>query len=887
MPTRQFYEKFIADLPKRRLKTFKIFGQEESQAEFAIRLSSYLADNLDLVTSDEGAQAILAIINEEFPATNLLRVVLQVDLLSKVKDEEVANPLLRGLCKDLVLPTNSTPTSYSYAAQYRTYSRYLLFPLENGKRRFETLDLQTFESLISYLDLRSRGKFYLEYLRADLGDGKARFQTLDWKNFNHLILKIGSTEEFCQEYFNTVLDGKRRAEVLTALECATIINSSFQIQKLYSRFPLPEVVYSPFSTLELFAALQQGGCKFSIQQIASAFISSTDLKTVEKNIFLSHLIRSNIITEEELPDIFRKAYQSDLMLTWFVIEFIPNFKLSQENSAKNLIRALTPLINDDEAFLMMLESPRIRHLFNNSELEVLNLVKGRGRNNFRSTNEALSKVTLVNLLEESLANLRIMFGDTFNPEEYNLSDILAYYSLGQNLEGFVALLSEDIKKQLRENYKLPEDAVFFTSKDYFRGQRVARDYQMLCAILGDLKLPTFARACGYLADRKKQISDNVLTNPTLNLESVGFIRSKKDEAPEAVKQRVTKQFQEIIKKPKEHIAKAEVLDFLSNFFDETDWQTLSDLNKDKVYRTFFRNPKDTAFLFSQKGALAEFVAEVSTANDGCVKNFAAKFDCLLARHLMPNPALAALYGFYIKEVFSPLAQMPTETLGDIMHGGDRTGDVALKNEIISQQRLNPIAFIKCFEKYLARDLDERVRVQKHLLLEEKTLKIPAEILRHLESIIDQAEMEVAINSIFGSALDENADKLDQLLAFYAARECLSETNLDESPHLVEYIKEITELRKQFEVSLNNVTVEEIEASLKQHKKSSKEAGTVKESEELAEKEVEARRERFRAKMKERDEKPKRKEEQPTSRASTISVSTLEANTRTGKASSKA
>ena len=692
---------------------------------------------------------------------------------------------------------------------------YLAAKPDNEKTRYQILTVEDFLNSVGVVSPSNRTQFVEKYLTAELDNKKTRYQTLDIEELLYLISAVPNDFKFVIKYLEAdLVDGTRRIQTISHNElCMALayLNSWQDVLKYVEEqkkdFALPN------------------------QKIVIEFIISSDAEI--SAFFLAGLLREQLITIENLAVILRQAYGNDLMLVEFVVGFINNDEIPKEwlddGKRLSLVKKSIELITDNEAILDIIEAAKKKELFVGGGVEILELIKDIYIKILKLSKEVLSRASVNSLPEEGLKKLKDLFGDSFDPEQYNLGQILSYYYVQNNQDDFFDLLGEELKSQLKDSFKLPDDVAFFTEEDY----------NFLCILFGDVGLLEFQKFCTYLADRKVEISDDVLSNPVLNLDDISFIRMEGEEDLEKAKSRVTALFQTIIKKEK--IDKKEVLNFLRNFFNEEDWKEISKDNKKKIYKTFTRSPKETAFLFSQPGALSEFISEATTAEDGCVKNFSAKFDAMLARYLMPNAVLAALYNFYLGSVFTPLLQLPTSVLGDVTHGGDRSNDVVLRNEIINEQILNPAGFLAGFIKYLEGNNAEFDRVKECLVLsegEEKFFEFNPELLALINSAENQEEKTFIINQVFTNIIEDDVfdneedkyTKLNQYIAFCAISPLAESIG---STELQEWFEKMTQFGSMFSQAVSEIKesdIKEIKEALEEHRR---EQGDLEEEELVA------------------------------------------------------
>ena len=140
-----------------------------------------------------------------------------------------------------------------------------------------------------------------------------------------------------------------------------------------------------------------------------------------------------------------------------------------EEVLKGFIDKISP--DKSKEILLLIENIEKKGLF--SKKDILSLCSGRVKNQYQAINQFLGEKSLAKSLnKEALDSLKNDMGldaaDEKWEKETTLGALFSYYDLKDNLGLglFVSSLEPNILKELRDNFKFPEDQLYLTSKEY-------------------------------------------------------------------------------------------------------------------------------------------------------------------------------------------------------------------------------------------------------------------------------------------------------------------------------------------------------------------------------------------------------------------------------------
>jgi hypothetical protein len=496
----------------------------------------------------------------------------------------------------------------------------------------------------------------------------------------------------------------------------------------------------------------------------------------------------------------------------------PNKSIPKKSTLLQLARATAHAITSPQNLESLSEHLRLNKIIKD-EKGKLDLIKGYYKKSFKAINSFLERTSLKEegvLTEEGKEHLAGLFGKRFELKNYNLSDIFSYFYLSKNFDFFNKILNPAFKeKSQKEDLKLPDDVSYFLKPDY----------QALQIICTNLDLPKVEPLADFLLNEKIQIPAVNSATAEINFNEMVDVNSGDDANANnsfstSRKDQITAQFKSLLESEP---SKEAVIDFFSNFYSPEDFRSISDFNKTKIYETFKNQKNEFAFIFSKKGALASFIAEVSSVEDGCVRNIGTKFESMLSQHLIEDKISGIIYGCYLTNILLPIGQMPTSIVGDVTHGGDANKDSALQNSIINEQTLNLPGFINGVEKCISENLGQNHSVQHKLALELLSKNVDLKRYLNGEDETLAAKVLMSVLAERESILQKYEGDLNPQLAHYACRDFLEKSSLSKHPSIKDkvdnegFLKNLTGVMTEASTTEEESFLEEFKTEFKKLK----------------------------------------------------------------------
>ena len=428
------------------------------------------------------------------------------------------------------------------------------------------------------------------------------------------------------------------------------------------------------------------------------------------------------LPSEQIADFCHKLYPN---IDWVKVELFKEFKdavVGNEANKISLISSFLSRISDDDLALDVINHYRDR-LKNH---EILKIAKGRVNNQYQTIAELLKgkKIDENSLTKDGLANVTKIFPNITSDElkQFSLSDLLSYYLVQNSVAEFATLLKDEVKAEIKEQFKLSDRQVTLTPQEY-NNILVLFGYNIKSDNLPEkIKLLKLDALCDYFKGKLPQITldkDNlVITNPTGSRTTINIneyqIRFSEDSPlfNDKDKQIVLNQkFQRLLKgdysiteeKERENKGKDEaeedkpivpqpkedvVINFLAEVLTMPDLPTATNSeNKTKLLEFFEREKAQLAYLFSQENGVKDFAAIIVTLADGCVHNIGTQFNLALYQILLKDQPLPVriLYRLFNQEIIIPI----------LNRGGDVIGidSKPLDNKVVREQFLSPLGLV--------------------------------------------------------------------------------------------------------------------------------------------------------------------------------------------------
>ncbi|MFT7087480.1 MAG: hypothetical protein ACJAZX_000914 [Rickettsiales bacterium] len=563
--------------------------------------------------------------------------------------------------------------------------------------KHNTINFEQFEELLALVDKNKYGdnperRTMAGLYKADsILNGRLDLTVLNYEQIQKLIQYVDKLnfDQF-KKLADLVPDTNQKSNVILA-----------GLEKLQGNLSVEQALYlARLTTKPIFKATIVWLCfknqKENMDELIS-MVSDKDIDIRYNNNAMKLVCEMVGYSAEQICIFADKLYpNNELLKVELVIDclYLPAFR--DESSKKEAIAALkdfiekiTPTVDahNDPAFNLISE---VRRRAQFSEKDILDLCSGRTKTQYQAIDGLLKEKSLAeSLMPETLSELKTLMGVDAEDKEWEkntkLDALFSYYELKEDGLGlFVSSLRPEVLTDLQTNFKIPEEQLYFTSKEHGNLQ----------ALLGDQmpEIPSMQVLCDYLKAKVsdvKQYSQEDFDSYKITFPSDSIFT---EEQKISLNSKLASLFQ----------SKNPSADEVSDFMIEVAGQSENPINyenRNKIRDIFVKQKNNfAALLHHPEGAYR--IAALFTTNEGikegCSASSGTKLQSVIDAMQIEDPVDRVLYSLFANRIKdSVFGQTGTDHLG-----GSPEGTNAFENTAITETFLSATSLVNAITKEL-------------------------------------------------------------------------------------------------------------------------------------------------------------------------------------------
>ena len=376
---------------------------------------------------------------------------------------------------------------------------------------------------------------------------------------------------------------------------------------------------------------------------------------------------------ENFIDLTKALHPSEAMQCEFVKEFIKKNQINQNNI--NGLRPFIEGLHDNELALDLINNLSRKGMLVD-EKDTLSLVKNRSKKQYAFLTEIVGDKTLNDCItSEGIATLKAIFGEDLKVGDQSITvgDLISYYDIENQNSTLSAMLKQEFKKQLRDNFSPSVEMLLYKPQELDKLNQLLDEREVSFDVKNHLL--ENAKLCDYLKEKVGNVEE-IDSSKTYQINFVNF------GIEEGKKAEINTLFNKLLKSndlDKEEVAK---------FFSDLLGIAFSDSDGDKLKTFFQKNKKELAHCFCDKELSKEnFESLFTTIHDGCFANIGTQFKKMLYGAMIEDEVAQILYAVADDKIFSEIINNHGR---DIMFGNFSP----INNAIIKSYSLSPMILIK-------------------------------------------------------------------------------------------------------------------------------------------------------------------------------------------------
>ncbi|MCE3255616.1 MAG: hypothetical protein K0R25_1110 [Rickettsiaceae bacterium] len=341
------------------------------------------------------------------------------------------------------------------------------------------------------------------------------------------------------------------------------------------------------------------------------------------------------LSNQDIPRICRGLYpNNEISQTYLFFQFLNYGLLQQTPDDIEIIKQFISNLRTDYIALDTLRAAQ-NYL---RERDILEIAKDRIGSKYHVIPSLLGDAKLEDCLtEEGITTLKELFGE--NIDDITLKSVFAYYDINDDMGNFLALLKQEFREQMAENFHPTENYAYISESEA----------EKLTILFDDLGLPKMEYLTRYLKSKVQFEEILELSQETIDDCQINFQDSlvAPEQHPELIEE-----FKRLLATKEENLADKEIYSFFKTLLN-LDIE-ISEKNQEKLKEYFVRNKSKLMCLLQKEGGLAGLTNSIGSLEDGCVANFASKVETEILKVLIPDSCARLLYCVFSEKIAVPI-----------------------------------------------------------------------------------------------------------------------------------------------------------------------------------------------------------------------------------------